>query len=261
MLNALTIKQHLKKLNVNIPLQLHLFDSIDSTNRFLKDLIPNNGIDVCCAESQTHGRGRFGRTWYSPFGENIYFSIRWHFNRPFSQLSGLSLVVSMAIMAVLQDLNIQGVQIKWPNDLLWQDKKLCGSLIEALNENHEGSNVIIGIGLNVNATPNDIDGLNRPACSLYEIGKKKLDRNSIIAKLIMQLNAHLEQFINQGFASFIPFWQKNDYLFNQIITLHQPTGALTGRVLGISETGQLRLKTKDGVVHEVSSGETSLRQM
>src|SRR3990167_1780942 len=136
MLNALTIKQHLKKLNVNIPLQLHLFDSIDSTNRFLKDLIPNNGIDVCCAESQTHGRGRFGRTWYSPFGENIYFSIRWHFNRPFSQLSGLSLVVSMAIMAVLQDLNIQGVQIKWPNDLLWQDKKLCGSLIEALNENH-----------------------------------------------------------------------------------------------------------------------------
>lgn len=250
MLNQSNIQQCLTSADFNTPVHLYVLDSVDSTNRFIKNLPLTDVLEVCCAEEQTQGRGRFGRSWHSPFGENIYFSMRWRFNCNISQLSGLSLIVSMAVLAVLKNIN-SDICIKWPNDLLWHDKKLCGSLIEVMGR----SDLVIGIGLNVNSK------YNESWCSLYEIAGDTFDRNSLIAQLIIQLDQHLKQFIQQGFASFIPTWQQIDYLHGKSITVSQPTGRLSGIANGVNEVGQLILIDEKGVAHYLSAGETSLKDL
>ena len=255
MLNDSSIQQHLKSAGFKKPIYVHVLESVDSTNQFLKELSASNAIDVCCAETQTHGRGRFGRDWCSPFGENIYFSMRYHFDSPLSQLSGLGLVVSMAILAVLNETTLcKDVCIKWPNDLLWQGKKLCGNLIEAIGKHHDGTDVVIGIGLNVNST-----AIDKPWCSLYEITSAHFNRNTLIAKLIIQLDHHIQQFCRFGFSSFIPNWKKTDYLYGQRITVTQPTRYLSGTANGVNDAGQLILIDEAGIVHYLSSGDTSLQ--
>ena len=260
MLNESTIQNILKTAAFNKPIRVHVLDSVDSTNQFLKDLPASDAIEVCCAETQTQGRGRFGRSWHSPFGENIYFSIRAHIDCDLSQLSGLSLVVSMAVLAALNDTGIEDVvRIKWPNDLLWQGKKLCGCLIEAMRERQAGADVVIGIGLNVNSTRHELALIDKPWCSLYEITGTHFDRNALIAKLILRIDQYIQKIITKGFASFIPTWQQTDYLKNKLITVSQPNGLLSGKANGIDESGQLMLIDEMGVTHYLSSGDTSLR--
>lgn len=260
MLDESVIQQHLSCAGFSKPVHIHVLQSIDSTNRFLKELPFHHAIDVCCAETQTQGRGRFGRSWHSPRQDNIYFSIRLQFNCCLSELSGLSLIVSMAVLAALKVIGItEDVRIKWPNDLLWQGKKLCGSLIEVAGDHHDRAEVVIGIGLNVNALPHENTPIDKPWCSLYEITGTCFNRNTLIANLIMQLDSHMQQFINKGFSSFIPAWQQADYLYGKQITVSQTAGQLSGTANGINEAGQLILIDAMGVTHYLSSGDTSLR--
>lgn len=240
-------------------LDFHLFASIDSTNRFLKDFSHGTSLTICCAETQTNGRGRFGRHWISPFGENIYFSSRWELHCCLSHLSGLSLVVGLAILASLHDSNIQeNLQLKWPNDVLWGDKKLCGILIEIIAETNGCAQVIIGIGINVNTATQHEILIGKPWCSLYEITGHHFDRNVILANLIYQLDRHLEQFLQQGFAAFSSHWQEVDYLLGKQIAVAQPNGLITGQACGVNELGQLCLKDEQGTLHYLSSGDASL---
>lgn len=243
------------------PIHFHLFASIDSTNRFLKDYPRSPGLEVCCAELQTQGRGRFGRPWHSPFGENIYFSSRWHFDCDLSHLSGLSLVVSLAVLSTLAQFGIrEQIRVKWPNDILWQDKKLCGTLIEIVAESNSSADVVIGVGINVNAISMTHLQIDRPTCSLYEITGKYFDRNSLIARLIIQLNELINEFMVQGFVAFMSKWHEVDYLKGQTITVKHPTGSITGIANGVDEKGQLLLVDAGGTCHALSSGDASLQR-
>src|SRR3990167_11258661 len=214
------IQAHLRHLKFKRPYKLHCFSTIDSTNQFLNDLPPNQQLTLCCTEEQTAGRGRFGRQWRSPFGENIYFSGRWQLASSLSKLSGLSLVTGLAIVESLkQYTGNEKIQIKWPNDLLWQNKKLGGILIE-LNSDKQGvSDVTIGIGLNVNSDSRINQLCDNPWCSLLDITGLSFDRNKLIADLIVTVENHLEQFLATGFIAFKPAWEKVDYLNNQWITV------------------------------------------
>lgn len=263
LLDETLIRHHLQTKDYNKALNFHIFASADSTNRFLKDSPDSTGaITICCAEKQTQGRGRFGRTWFSPFGENIYCSSRWHLDCCLSQLSGLSLVVGLAILACLNDLNLkQDIKLKWPNDVLWQDKKLAGILIEVIGETNGSAQVIIGIGMNVNAATQEQTNEASSWCSLNDITGEYFDRNLIVAHLIYQLDCHLQQFLTQGFSSFQSAWQEVDYLYEKEINISQPTGAMAGKACGVNQLGQLCLETKDKNVHYLSSGDTSLKKL
>lgn len=258
LLDESEIRQHLGADSVD-QYQFHLFSSLDSTNRFLKDLAISSAIDLCCSEEQTHGRGRFNRHWYSPFGENIYFSSRWHFNHDLSRLSGLSLVVSLAILEALKQLGVhQDITIKWPNDILWKNRKLCGSLIEIMAESNSNSMLIIGIGLNVNSAAENQLIDHKPWCSLFEISGRCFNRNLIIAYLINQLNAHLKIFIEQGFEPFTDKWRAHDYLAGKKISVTQPAGLISGTAKGVTHSGHLILEDNNKVLHYLSSGDASL---
>ena len=262
LLNENSIRQHLQSHDFNPQLDFHLFASIDSTNKFLKLCPSTHSIHVALAELQTAGRGRFGREWYSPFGENIYCSSRWHFNGDLSRLSGLSLVVSLSIMAALEEIGLhENIHIKWPNDILWKNKKLCGNLIEVIAESNHAADIIIGIGINVNSnTNNHKDALpDKPWCSLHDITGELFDRNMIIANLLIHLNRFLAEFMQHGFSPFISKWQLVDYLKDQMITVSQPLGLLRGRANGVNEIGQLILIDAQKIIHCLSSGDTSLQ--
>jgi len=262
LLNEQTIRDQLNKRNFNQAVYFHLFASLDSTNHFLKQLPNSLAIDVCCAETQTDGRGRFGRSWHSPFGENIYCSSRWHFDSDLSALSGLSLVVSLAIIATLNEFGIdEAARIKWPNDILWQNKKLCGCLIEISAESNSGADVVIGIGLNVNSATKDHPLPDKPWCSLYEMTGNYFDRNLLMACLITQLHKHIQRFVADGFPAFMAEWQPLDYLQDQLITVSHPTGPIVGKAAGVNESGQLILIDDKGIKHYLSSGDTSLQSI
>ncbi|CEG56259.1 biotin--[acetyl-CoA-carboxylase] ligase [Legionella fallonii] len=284
---------------------IHLFTSIDSTNRYLKDLplsqsiralsilaaeregterktgmytqvhedsstvvtkqlsstveFRMSSIDICCAEIQTQGRGRFGRNWHSPFGENIYCSSRWNLNCDLSRLSGLSLITSLAVLATINEFSPSSdIKIKWPNDILWRDKKLCGSLIEIIAESHGNAQVIIGIGLNVNTDTKNHPLPDKPWCSLYEITQRQYDRNQIIAKLIINLEHYIYEFIDKGLNAFMDEWNQQDYLAGKYITVSQSSTTISGVARGINQEGLLLLEDEQGVVHYLSSGDTSL---
>ncbi|KTD60745.1 biotin--[acetyl-CoA-carboxylase] ligase [Legionella shakespearei] len=253
------ISNQLQAIDFKSALNLHVLTSVDSTNRFLKELPPSQMLDVCCAELQTQGRGRFGRQWHSPFGENIYCSSRWSLNCDLGKLSGLSLVTSLAVLSTLNEFTTEpDIKIKWPNDILWRDKKLCGSLIEIIAESNGTAQIIIGIGINVNSDTENQPLLDKPWCSLYEITQQKYNRNLILASLIANLDRYLKKFMAHDLSVFMSEWNKSDYLVGKKITVAQSGHSLSGIARGITQAGLLILKDEDGLNHFLSSGDTTL---
>lgn len=238
----------------NPSVKLHLFESIDSTNRFLKDLAPSNLIDICCTEMQTAGYGRFGRHWYSPYAENIYCSSRWPLGEHKERLAGLSLILSLAMLAALKEFGIHDeIRIKWPNDIYWMNKKLCGTLIEMTQ-----SDIIIGIGLNVNSLASSNAPPNDSWCSLREISGVGIDRNLLIACIINKLDIFLTEFLLQGLSAFFDRWNEVDYLKGKLIQVSSIIGRIEGTAQGIDSKGQLVVVDKERVTHYLSAGDASL---
>lgn len=256
LLNKEQIASHL-----TMPYSLHLYPTLDSTNRYLKDLPLSQTIAICCAEMQTQGRGRFGRDWHSPYGENIYCSSRWQLNYDLNKLSGLSLVTSLAILSTIKELDPSSdLKIKWPNDIMWHDKKLCGSLIELVEASPGTYQVIIGIGLNVNSDTKNHPLPDKPWCSLFEITEHTFDRNILIAKLLNQLASYLAQFKHHDFKFFMDEWNQFDYLAGKKIIISHVTQTLHGKACGINAFGQLILLDESGNLHYLSSGDASLHE-
>lgn len=258
LLSSESINNHLKQRGFNTAVDLHVFTTIDSTNNYLKNCQKSSQTIICTAEKQTHGRGRFGRQWVSPFGENIYLSSRWHLNCCLSKLSGLSLIVSLAIHDCLLKNSVEDIWVKWPNDLMWNHKKLCGVLIEVIAETNGNVQVIIGVGLNVNSIPQDNPLIDKPWCSLFQITGHYFDRNVLIADLLFSLNHYLQKFMESDFSAFQNQWQKIDYLAGHLISVSHLNGEKKGYAKGVSGGGHLCLIDDQGVTHELASGDTSL---
>ena len=242
---------------VNIPdLEIKVFETIDSTNNFLKNNINLPNRKICMAEIQTNGRGRMGRSWSSPFGQNIYMSYAYHFKKDVSELSGLSLVVGIACLQALNEIGIkEQIKLKWPNDGVYQAQKLMGNIIELQSESYGDTTAIIGIGINVNMI---IDSFNisQSWTSLKKITGKYIDRNILSISLIHNLNVYLELFSKYGLREFITKFHEFDALFDQKIKLNN--GEYEGVAKGINESGNLLLELPCGSLKSFSSGEASI---
>ena len=149
--------------NLQTKIGLDIYSQLPSTNQYLLDDNDRNYTQpvFCLAEMQTAGKGRMGRQWHSPFGQNIYCSLRWDLPVGVCQLSGLSLVIGLAVLKALQQFDPSLLlELKWPNDIFARGKKLGGILIEMLAKSSGSCSVIIGIGLNCNML-NDDDVIER----------------------------------------------------------------------------------------------------
>lgn len=177
-LNLDAIRKHLTH-----DLHIELFDTIDSTNDYL---LRQKKLDraVCLAEHQSKGKGRLGRIWHSPHGENIYLSYRCHLPKPMGEIGQLSMQVGEIVRHVLNEFGIQeGLKVKWPNDVLFEQKKLAGILIEVQPGADNSSHVVIGIGLNVNLMSDEND-ISQPWTSMRAILGRTIDRNNVAALII-----------------------------------------------------------------------------
>lgn len=243
-----------------LPIQLDVLSEIDSTNDYFKsNIITPDAIHFCLAEQQTAGRGRLGRDWFSPFGTNIYLSCLWSFSKDVSALSGLSLAVGIAVIKALNELTPNpDIKIKWPNDILYQQQKLAGILIEVNTVDSGNTQAIIGIGLNVNMSDQNTETINQPWTSLQHIIGNEVDRNKIAALLIHNLLCELSKFSKQGLKPFLTQWQQYDALLNQQINLLHGKQNITGVVLGINPQGYLLLEHNDGSTAAYSSGDSTL---
>lgn len=240
---------------------ISIFESIPSTHDYLKSFRQCRSVKFCLAEQQTQGRGRLGREWHSPFGKNIYFSCLYPFDKDISELGGLSLVVSLAILRSLQAMGLhESLCVKWPNDIMYEGKKLSGTLIDAQAESHGMSQAVIGIGINVNMIHDDARSITQAWTSMATILRASVDRNRVAAVLIHHLLDYLARFNRDGFAAFIAEWREADCLINKTITLQQIHDKVTGQVMGVNEQGHLLLKLTDGKVHAFSSGDTSVQK-
>ena len=234
---------------------LEVFDTISSTNDYLlsKEKNKNKDINVCIAEEQTKGRGRRGKSWISPKFKNIYFSLSSYLEK--EDLSGLSIAVALSVSKVLTKINVMSL-IKWPNDLLVGNKKICGILIETAKVG-ELTKVVIGIGINVNMENSEL--IDQEWTSIKLEKKETVDRNPIITEMINQLCSTLNKFEQREFDYFIKKFTSLDLLKDKEFTLKdKPYETFIGR--GIDNKGLLIAQNlKDQRIVKFSSGEVSLK--
>jgi BirA family biotin operon repressor/biotin-[acetyl-CoA-carboxylase] ligase len=219
------------------------------------------GGSVLAVELQTAGRGRMGRTWRSGLGSTLTFSLLWRFDCGLNALSGLSLAVGVAIARALNGLGAQDVRLKWPNDILTGQggpdgqRKLGGVLIEAQGDMLGPSAVVIGIGLNCSLPGNLAGRIDQPAGALDEVCRDMPTRNRLLAAVLQELAGALRQFAQSGFAAFSGEWESYHIHQGQPVQLRMADGSVvTGIARGVSESGELRLETAQGM-RQFNSGE------
>jgi BirA family biotin operon repressor/biotin-[acetyl-CoA-carboxylase] ligase len=240
--------------------QLMIEASIDSSNSALQRLpVTRQHATAILAEHQSTGRGRRGRQWHSPFGRNLYLSLGWKFEQSLSELGCLPLVVALATAQALTRAGLKGHQVKWPNDLLLDGRKLCGCLVEVQGDSQGPCHAVLGVGINVHMPASELtNGIDQPWTDLHS-HLPDCSRNVLAALLLEELVRHMTMFSGQGFRPFRENWEKMDGLFGQTIEVFAGNDCIRGTAGGIDELGALMLDTGEEVL-KLYSGEVSLRK-
>jgi len=234
------------------------FDEIASTNGFMLSHTTElkNG-DVCVAEYQSAGRGRRGRTWVSPYGHHLYFSLFWTFPQGMAQAMGLSLVVACTLVEVLKSFGVENIGVKWPNDIYLDNKKLAGILIEMSGQVDSQCQLIIGVGVNMAMSDEQGKGIDQPWSDLSELVDMP-DKTALVIELQKQLKRDIQLFEREGLAAFKARWQAADLFFGREIRLLMADNFVDGICRGVDEQGAVLLETADGMQAFIG-GEISLR--
>lgn len=261
LLEAAAIESDLTPTAAGLLQGMQIHDALESTNTFLMKAARADvqSGTVCLAEAQTHGRGRLGRIWQSPFAGNVYLSVLWRFSST-AVLGGLSLAIGTLVARALRASGVEGVGLKWPNDILWNERKLGGVLIEVSGEVCGQCAVVIGIGINYSLSGAHADAIDQPAVDLRHIqGRRAISRNRLIAQLLNQLLPALADFEGRGFAVYVDEWRRYHAFDGRPVTVEQGTRAIHGLIADVTASGTLLLDCEDGGRREFSSGDVRLR--
>jgi BirA family transcriptional regulator, biotin operon repressor / biotin---[acetyl-CoA-carboxylase] ligase len=267
------------------PVSVHVHPSLPSTNTHALALARTEywqtaqpAFTLIACEEQTAGRGRLGREWKSQPNDSLTFSLLWRSNKGIAYLAGLSLAVAVALVEALDELNLKGVKLKWPNDLMAfapsqandralfsSDRpraKLCGILIETEGDVLGPLAVVIGVGINLRDSRASLAGqVDQPIAvlnDLIEAGVQLPTRNELLAALTMHLTTALKSFEADGFKRFKARWEAHAAFLGQRVTLKDATGQSKEGVLqGIDDQGVLQLKLDSRETLRVLSGELS----
>ena len=210
------------------------------------------------AERQHGGKGRRGKTWVSPFTRGLYLSLGWHFDAPPASLNALSLASGVAVVRALNRLGITGIYLKWPNDLICNDKKMGGILLESRSETAASCDVVIGIGINICLTDELKSGLDQPVTDLAGHCDRLPSRNRLAGKIIEEQLLMLNHVADGRMGKYVEEWRDLDYLSGRQAELLMPGQLLRGLVRGVDDNGLLLLETVGGT-RKFSSGELSVR--
>ena len=242
--------------------RLEVHDELDSTNAQLlaaTDLGAGR-TRVCIAEYQRAGRGRRGRGWLQPFASGLCLSLAWLFPEPPAALGALSLAAGVATLRALARCGVQGVALKWPNDVLKDGGKLGGILSELRLEAAGPAYVVIGVGLNVRLPRTLHEALVRaggmPPADLA--GAPAPSRTLLAAALVDELIAMLVEFEARGFVPFLAEWSAADALRDRLVRVHAADHVQDAIARGVGADGALRIEIGKRI-ETLTSGEVTLR--
>jgi BirA family biotin operon repressor/biotin-[acetyl-CoA-carboxylase] ligase len=214
---------------------------------------------VVAAGLQSAGRGRMTRVWFSPPKVNLYFSLLLRPGVELARAASLPLVMGLAVAEALCDLAPEmRPLVKWPNDILVQDRKLCGILCEMQAETDCVRHIIAGVGVNVNVTRAQLpEALRDRATSLKIETGRPFSRAAVLAAILNRFEPFYDQWREEGLGPFLPALGARDALRGRAIALEQGGRRIEGRAEGVQADGALLLLTEEGLV-PVYSGEAHI---
>lgn len=249
----------LNALQANFPyLPIFAYDSISSTNEYAKKkLVTQPAPLAILAEHQTLGRGRRGRNWNSPYAQNLYLSYAWPVTRGMAQIDGLSLVAGLAVVRAVEQVVGTTAQLKWPNDVLINNAKVAGILLELVGDPADLCSVVIGIGVNLNMTSTN-QAIDQEWTSLALETGKQVDRTQFAQSVLESLDVYLEKQKNCGFSSLKNEWLSVHGWQGREVVLSVGNELVQGRITGLGDKGEICLLV-DGQERLFIGGELSLR--
>ena len=242
------------------PVVIEVVEEISSTNSYLNQKPPPPGVaQVCIAEHQYTGRGRRGRSWVTSPYRNLMLSLAWSFPTWPAALTTLSLCAAVAAAHAVERFTPGQLALKWPNDLVWGDRKLGGLLIELEGEAGGACAAVVGLGLNVELGGTEAAAIDQPWTDLCTIIGGPLDRNVLAAACVEELTAMLWRFPDSGFAHDRVDWDRRDGLAGRSVRVITEGGEILGDARGVDEYGRLIIVDARGALHRLISGEVSVR--
>lgn len=232
----------------------------ESTNSYLLRLLDKENIHgkVLFAEHQSAGRGRRGNQWVSPLASGIYLSVAWRFEVSPAALGLLSLFMGVATARTLEQAGVKDIGLKWPNDIVIENKKIGGILLDLRGEAGGPVHVIIGIGINYDLPKSTIDNIDQPSTDICKLTEKRVSRNEIAANLLSNIFEILYGLKSDMSAELVDEWRKYDRYSGQQAKLILPDSEIEGVLKGVDAQGALLLDV-NGELERYTSGEVSLR--
>ena len=250
-----------KYLSSDIKLNIEVHKTVTSTNSLLKEAATNKAPEgtVIVAESQTMGRGRLGRTFHSPAGSGIYFSILLRPEISAEDSLYLTTAAAVAIAKAIEDVKECTADIKWVNDIYIDNKKVCGILTEgSFNiENNELDYAIVGIGINITTPDDDFpDDIKNKAGAIFSDKEDTTGIKSILVAKV--LNYFFDYYKTLDSKTFFDEYKKRSFLLGKNITILDPNGEIPASAIDLDDRCHLIVRLADGTIKELSSGEVSV---
>tara|TARA_B100000686_G_scaffold353148_1_gene457585 strand:- start:2641 stop:3432 length:792 start_codon:yes stop_codon:yes gene_type:complete len=238
--------------------EIRFWDKTDSTNELAKSCRNESEGLVFLAEVQCHGRGRLRRSWYSPEGLGIYLSVLLKPKIALELLSQSTLMAGVAVAEAIKPfLSNSKPFLKWPNDVILNDRKLSGILCEYCPpENNADGALIVGIGVNVNHQLQDFPKeLQSTATSLKMASHKRFERETVIHSLLQCLDDEYDAFLNDGSPTLIQKWSDRTNQFGKTVSLSYQDQVYTGTAIRLDEMGRLIMQLDNGEIIRFENGE------
>lgn len=242
---------------------VHHFDSIDSTNRRAMALARGGAAEgeVVVAEAQTAGRGRLGRSFFSPPGVSFYGSMILRPQVPPGRAPQITLVAGLATAQTIEAHAEMRPALKWPNDVWLGERKVAGILTEMESEADRVLHVVCGPGINLNtpleAFPEDLRGI---ATSIFATTGRRIDRPKFAADLFSRFERLYDEFLTAGLSALRERWDGYSMLTGRRVVVDGAGAPVEGEVVGLDDDGALLLRGRDGEMSRAIAGDVSLRK-
>ena len=210
---------------------------------------------VICAEAQSKGRGRLGRAWTSPKGKGLYFSFVLRPSLPLNQLAQLTLMSAVALAEAIESVSELKPLIKWPNDILLDNQKLAGILTELRAESDQVQFVVVGIGLNVNAS---LHQLTPQATSLKSAEGHSFNRTQVLQAILQSLEKWYLKLLDHQFKEVMEEWKKRSATLKKRVRITDSTGVIEGEAVDLDEDGALLIRRDNGLIVRKTAGDVFL---
>lgn len=243
--------------------KVYFLSEVDSTNSYAKKMALGGFSEgmVVVAEMQTGGKGRLGRSWSSQEGQGIWCSLILEPKVSILEASRFSFLIAVAVTEGIREVTGLEVKIKWPNDILLNEKKLCGILLELVAEVEQIQSLIVGFGINVNQTLEDFPKeIAKKATSLYLAGEKHWPRAYLLQKVLGFIEYYYKMYLEEGFSPIKEKWMAFSCIIGEVVSVVDFDREIAGgQVVGIDDDGALLLDCH-GKVERVIAGDVSLRR-